>query len=154
MLGIRKGAGIRIFCQNCFLAQCGKTSWRNPLVFQKISGIKNFMDKRVISRFSVQIFLSHSTKKPYKGTLLCLRKTLVSKTFMHKRGKGNTIIRFFLCHSTETFRKGTLLRCVSENFRSRESYWMRGGGREERMEGRNIKTFRRNFFVQQYEKTS
>ena len=38
MLGIREGAGITTFCQNCFVSQCRKTSSRNPSVFQKISG--------------------------------------------------------------------------------------------------------------------
>ena len=41
----------------------------------------------------VGIFLSHSTKKILRGTLLCFTKFLVSKQLMDKRGGGITILR-------------------------------------------------------------
>ena len=48
-------------------------------------------------------------EKNSSGTLLCLRKILVSKIIMHKRGRSITILRrIFLSHSTGTFRRGTL----------------------------------------------
>ena len=47
---------------------------------------KKFMDKRGVSRFSVENFLSHSAEKLHKGTLLCFRNFLVSKLLMLERG--------------------------------------------------------------------
>ena len=46
------------------------------------------MDKREeeVLRFSVQIFLSHSTEKLRRGSLLCSRKILRSKSVRDKRG--------------------------------------------------------------------
>ena len=39
-----------------------------------------------MSRFSVEIFMSHSAEKFRKGILLFLRKFLVSKSFMDEKG--------------------------------------------------------------------
>ena len=65
------------------------------LCFRKFPVAKKFMDKRGgggrgggISRFSVEIILSHSTKKFRTETLPGFSKNLVSKLFMHKRGGG------------------------------------------------------------------
>ena len=45
------------------------------------------MFQRVMSRLSVENFLSHSTETFRRGTLLCcFRKILVAKTFMEKKG--------------------------------------------------------------------
>ena len=41
---------------------------------------------RGFSRFSIEIFLSYSTKKLHRGTLPCFTKILVSKSFMDKSG--------------------------------------------------------------------
>ena len=41
-----------------------------------------------VSRFSVENFLSHSTKKFRWGTLRCIRKFPVAKKFMDNRGGG------------------------------------------------------------------
>ena len=41
-----------------------------PFSVSLISGIKNFMLKRVMSRFSVEKFLSQSAEKNRRGTLL------------------------------------------------------------------------------------
>ena len=92
-----------------------------------------------VSRFSVEIVLSHSTETFRRGTLLCC----VSENFWHRkilwiRGRGErgsiTIFRQnFLSHSAEKFRRGTLLRCVSENIWYQKILWIRGGwggGRE------------------------
>ena len=73
MLGIREGAGITIFCQNCFVSQYRKTSYGNPYVlcFRKFPVAKKFMDKKEgVSRFSVENFLSHSAEKFCRGTPL------------------------------------------------------------------------------------
>ena len=45
-----------------------------------------------VSRFSVENFLSHSTEKYCRGTLLGFKKILVSKIFMHK--KEGAVSRF------------------------------------------------------------
>ena len=39
-LEIREGAGITIFCQNCFVSQNWNIPYRNHSVFQKISDIE------------------------------------------------------------------------------------------------------------------
>ena len=46
------------------------------------------MQKRGYHDFPSKIFLSHSTEKLRRGTLLCFRKILVSKIFLHKRGEA------------------------------------------------------------------
>ena len=70
----KRGKGsITIFCQNCFVSITKNfvgepgTFW----CFRKFVVSKNFMLQRVMSRFSVEIFLSHSTEKFRKGTFLC-----------------------------------------------------------------------------------
>ena len=61
-----------------------------------------------MSRFSVEIFVSHSAEKVRKGILLFLflRKFPVSKSFMDERGGG--VSRFsvenFWSHNAEKFR--------------------------------------------------
>ena len=47
------------------------------------------MPKRVISRFSIENLLSHSTEKLRIGTLPSFTKFLVSNKFMDKRGEGS-----------------------------------------------------------------
>ena len=70
------------------------------------------MPKRGISRFSIEIFLSHSTEKLPRGTLLCFTKFLVSKKFMDKRGGVAEYHDFpskvFLSYTAESFRRGIL----------------------------------------------
>ena len=74
---------------------------------------KNFMNKRGISRSSVESLLPHSTKKLRRGTLLCFTNFVVSKKFMDRRGgEEDGIITIFcrkyLSHSAQKFRMGTL----------------------------------------------
>ena len=47
-----------------------------------------FMLQRVKSRFSVEIFLSHSAEKVRRVTLICFTEFLVSKTFLENRRLG------------------------------------------------------------------
>ena len=78
---------------------------------------KNFMLKRVMSRF-LSNFLSHKANKLRRGTLLCcVSEDFVAKNFTDKRGGGYQDFpsNFFLSRSTETFQRGNLLCCVSEN---------------------------------------
>ena len=48
MLGIREGAGITIFCQNCFVSQYRKTLQGNTsvLCFGKFPVTNKFMDEK------------------------------------------------------------------------------------------------------------
>ena len=71
------------------------------------------MLQRVMSRFSVEIFLSHSTETFRRGmrnpSVLCFRKLLVAKKFMDKKGGVSKFsVENFLSHSAEKFRRGTL----------------------------------------------
>ena len=66
-----------------------------------------------VPRFSVTNFLSHSTEKLRRGTLLCSTKFLVSKKIMDKRGgeggrEYHVFVKNFLSHSAEKLRRGTL----------------------------------------------
>ena len=49
----KRGAGITIFCQNCFVSQYRNISFveRNPSMFQKVSGIEKFYAYGGILRF-------------------------------------------------------------------------------------------------------
>ena len=70
-----------------------KALYRNPSVFRKFSGIEKKLWKRGgLSRFSVEIFMSHSAENIRKRILLFLRKFLVSKSFMDEKG-GITFFR-------------------------------------------------------------
>ena len=62
-----------------------------------------------VSRFSVEIDLSHNTRTFCKGTPLCFRKIRVLKSFMQKRGISRFCVEIGLSHSTQTFCRGTLL---------------------------------------------
>ena len=46
-------------------------------------------------------FLSHSTKKYRRGTLVCFRKNRISKNLMHKNGISLISVEKFLSHSAE-----------------------------------------------------
>ena len=66
-LGFRKTlciiGGITIFHQKFLVSQYRKTSWRNPFVFQKISGMEKIMDKRWgIKLFRRKFFVSELRK--------------------------------------------------------------------------------------------
>ena len=51
-----------------------------------------------MSRFSVEIFLSHSAGKKFGGILPCSNEILVMKTFVHRRGVV-TFFRTFFCQT-------------------------------------------------------
>ena len=82
------------FCRNFLSHRTGTKSFvKEPFCFpEKFWYRKKFMDKRGISRFSVEIFMSHSAEKVREGIILFLRKFLVSKSFMDEKG-GITFFR-------------------------------------------------------------
>ena len=88
----KRGGGYHDFLSKLFCLTVPKNFVGEPFSVSSISGSKNFMLQRVMSRFSVENFLSHSTETFRRGTLFCCvsenfwwRK---SKKFMDKRGGG------------------------------------------------------------------
>ena len=79
------------------------------LCFRKVLVTKNFMHKRrVVSRFSVEYFLLHSSEKHRMGTLLCFTTFRVSKTKILCIRRGvSTIFRRILFVSQ--YRKNKLI---------------------------------------------
>ena len=89
-LCIREGGGITFPRRKLFVTQCRKISLGNTPVYRETSGVEKFCasEREGVSHFSVENFLSHSTKKFRWGTLRCIRKIRVSKNVMHHRGGG------------------------------------------------------------------
>ena len=118
--GYRKILCFRGLCHDflsklfCFTAP--KNSVGEPFIVSLISGIENFMLQRVMSRFSVENFLSHSAENFRRGILWCVTIAGIEK-FYASEGYVTIFCRIFLSHSAGKFRRGTLLCCVSENFR-------------------------------------
>ena len=104
---------------------------------------KNFLHEKGISRFSVENFLSHSTEKLRRRTLLCFRKILVSKIFMHRREASWFCRNFFVSQDRKISLRGPF--CVSEIFWYEKNFLDEIGG---------ITFFRRKFFVSQGKKNS
>ena len=99
------GGGASRFCRN-FLSHRTETKSfvKEPFCFPEIFWYrKKFMDKRGLSRFSVEIFMSHNAENFRKGILLFLRKFLVSKNFMDEK-EGITFFRrkFFVSQCRKT----------------------------------------------------
>ena len=88
------------------------------LCFRKFLVAKKYMDKKEgeVSRFSFEIFLSHSAEKLRRATLHGATNFGYRKMLCF-RGLCQDFCRNFLSHSAEKFRRGILLCCVSENFR-------------------------------------
>ena len=100
------------------------------------------MDKRGISRFSIEKLLSHSTEKFRRGTLLCFRSFVsvpnhfveeslrqkVSRIEKFYAKKGNITI-FYWKPVVSEYRKNFVREtfCVSQNFWYRKILWIRGG---------------------------
>ena len=84
----RRGGGASRFYRN-FLSHRTETKSfvKEPFCFpENFWYRKKIWIRGGISRFSVEIFVSHSAEKFRKGILLCLRKFLVSKNFMDEKG--------------------------------------------------------------------
>ena len=59
-----KKGGVTSFRRKLFVQNRRKTSWANPSVFQKCSGIRNFLDNRGITILS-NVFVSHRQKSSW-----------------------------------------------------------------------------------------
>ena len=110
-----------ILSKNDFLT-VPKNVARDSLSFQKIILSKTFMARRGISRPSLETFLSHSTGRTPRGTLL-FQKISGSKN-LHKMMYHDFVENWF-SHSTEKFRTGFLQ--FSEKFFYRKFLWLVGG---------------------------
>ena len=87
----KRGGGIRLCRRNFFVSETRENSQGNPsvLCFRIFLVTKKFMHKRgVVSRSSLDIFLSYSAEKIRRGTLLCFTEFPVSNKFMEKTGGG------------------------------------------------------------------
>ena len=110
-----KGGRYHNFLSTICCLTVPKNFLGEPFSVSLYSGMENNRDKRGgrVSRFSVENFLSVSTEKLRRETLLYFRKFLVSKNFRDKRGARKEGVSQFsvenlLSHSTKKFRKGTL----------------------------------------------
>ena len=88
------------------------------------------MDKKKegLSRFSVESFSSHSTRKFCRGILQCVTIFQYRKTLgIRKVGLESRVsVEIVLSHWTETFRGGNPLCCVAEVFL--QGIWIRRRG--------------------------
>ena len=137
----RRGASR--FCRN-FLSHRTETEnfVEEPFCFPEIFWYrKNLWIRGGISRFLVEIFMSHSAENFRKG-ILFLRKFLVSKVLWMKRGVSRFSVENFWSHSAEKFRGHPFNG--SENLGYRKILCIIGG----------ITIFRRKFFVSQCRKIS
>ena len=103
---VGRGRGIiTTFRQKTFVSQCRRSSDEKSLAFHPFQVSKYFMNTTGMSRFFVEDFLSHSTKKPRRGTLLSFRKFPVSKKIMDKKcgvgGVSQYTLRNVLSYSAE-----------------------------------------------------
>ena len=142
--------GYHISPSKIFVTHYRKVSLGNTSVYREISGIKKFfaLEREGLSHFSVENFLSHSTKKFRWGTLRCIRKFRISKNFTHRREGGGGVSRFSVenfCHTVSKNFVGEHSG-VSGNFGYRKILCIR--------EGRSITFLRRKLFVKQYQKIS
>ena len=96
-------------------------------VFTNINSATDFCTLfRMVSRFSVEKFLSYSAEKLRRGTLLCLRKFLVPKNVRDKKGGGyhDFPSKLFCLAVPNHFAEEPL--CVSERFGNRKIFSPRG----------------------------
>ena len=88
-----RGGEYHNFPSKLFCFTVPKNFVREPFSVPLISNIEKIWIRggEEVSRFSVDIFLSHSTENFRRGTLLCSRKLLVSKSLGTKEGANITI---------------------------------------------------------------
>ena len=111
---------VTIFRRKFFVSQYRNISYRNRSVmcFKKLLVAKKFMDKREgeVSRFSVEIFSSHSAEKICWGTFYGVINSGYGMFLCFLGLCHDFQFKFCLSHGSETFRRGALLCCISESF--------------------------------------
>ena len=124
----QEGGGASRFCRKFLSYRTETKSFvKEPACFPEIFWYrKNLWIRGGLSRFAVEIFMSHSAENFRKGILLFLRKFLVAKSFMDEKGGITFFRRKFLvsqCRkiswpSLQCFRKFG----VSKNFMHNRGY--------------------------------
>ena len=119
--------GEHDFVSETFCLTVPKNFVRAPFVSQEISLSKIVMDRKGISRFSLEIFLSHSTEI-FRRETLCLSEIFWYRKFWKIRGGYHYLAsKIFFLTVPENFVKEQL--CVSKNFWYRKFLCRRGGTR-------------------------
>ena len=83
----KERGGSTIFCRLFYVSLYRNFRRGTIYCFTKF-GYRKLLCTTVALPFSVEDFLSHSTEKVLRGTLLCFRKLLVWKSFMDKKEGG------------------------------------------------------------------
>ena len=110
---------------------------------------KNFMHKNDISRFSVDYFLSHSTKKIPRGTLLCFRKILYRNFY----AQGGDITTFCWKLLVSKYLKNFVREPFGEQEKLCIEKFYKNGGRREYQDfpsGRFCLTVPKNFVEERF----
>ena len=124
----KRGRGVSRFSVEFFGSQRTETKSfvKEPFCFPQYFWYrKNMWIRGGLSRFSVEIFMSHTAENFHKGILLFLRKFLFSKSFMNEKGVSRFSVKNFWsqcrkisCASLQCFRKFG----VSKNFMHNRGY--------------------------------
>ena len=101
----RGGGEYQDFPSNFFCLTVPKKFVGEPFSVSLISGTEKVWIGGGSSRFSVEIFTSHSAENFPKEILLFLRKFSVSKNLVDKKGVSQVSVEIFLSHSAEEFRE-------------------------------------------------
>ena len=140
-LRIRQGGGSR-YSLELFLSGSAKNFLgRSPLFFRTFWLSNNFLPKKGIYAFSVEIFFVWWYRKTTSGnpSVLCFRNFLVMKRFPDKGGVSRFSVAIFLSHSREKFPR-VILQCFNKPLISK-TLWIWGG--------ENVTVFCQKSFVSQ-----
>ena len=141
---VKKGGSIQKFHRNFFVSYYRKTSWGNPSVFQKISGMEKIMVKKRgrIQKFHRNFFVSHYQKISWGNPSVFQKISGIEKVY-GERGYQKFLSKLCCLKVPKNFIGENF--CDPENIWYRKSLWIREGG---------IKSFCRKFVVSRCRKTS
>ena len=127
-LWIRGGGEYQGFPSNFFCLAVPKNAVGEPFSLSLISGIEKVWMRGwggcqdLPSKTSYLTVPKNFVGQPFRVSLIAVIEKLYAS-----EGYVTFFCRNFLSHSAEKLRRVTLLCCVSENFRSPKSLWIRGG---------------------------
>ena len=130
-LRIRQG-GVSRFSVGIFLSDSAKNFLgRTLLCFRNFWLSNNFLPKRLMSPFLVDIFFNWRYRKTSSAnpSVLCLKKFLVTKRFLDRNGVSRFSVAVFLSHGREKFHR-VILQCFKNFLISKNFMDMGGGGGE------------------------
>ena len=105
--------GYHFFLSFCLSHSTKKIHRGDPCDSEVVWYGRKFCTSGMVSRLSVEIFVSHSAGKNQWGAPLCIEKIFSMKFFMHRRGGGViTVFSISFFHKTEKILEGD--PCVSE----------------------------------------